>query len=174
MIEQYPIPQPQQGEANKRFQSPADICQHEYELRRMDCINGASQYRQQCVKCGKATGAISLSTISLQQKRDASAFDKDMANRVHQAAWEHWRLSAEYDREVKWQAWYATYLESDVWHRRRAAVIARAGGICEACRKAKAVMAHHTTYVHVGAEPLYDLVAVCKSCHDQVHGQVTP
>lgn len=63
---------------------------------------------------------------------------------------------------------YNAYLRSPVWQKKRTLVIQRAGGICEACRSAPAVQAHHLTYNHVFCEPLFDLVAVCIRCHDEI------
>ena len=73
-----------------------------------------------------------------------------------------------YDRpapQVDWWAWYRGYLQTPVWAEKRRLVFERARGTCEACGQAPAEQVHHLNYKHVGREPLFDLVAVCASCH---------
>jgi 5-methylcytosine-specific restriction endonuclease McrA len=50
-------------------------------------------------------------------------------------------------------------------------VIERADGLCEGCRSAEAVHVHHLTYKHCGNEFLWELVAICRECHERVHGR---
>lgn len=52
--------------------------------------------------------------------------------------------------------------------------VARARGVCEGCRSARATQVHHLTYQHAGhvvpgGELLWELVAVCDDCHDRAH-----
>lgn len=68
-----------------------------------------------------------------------------------------------------WWDWLDGYMESRVWKDKRALVFQRANDICECCRLEPAEMCHHLHYKHVGAEPLWDLVAICGSCHDDLH-----
>lgn len=67
-----------------------------------------------------------------------------------------------------WWRWYSAYLESAPWKHRRALVLKRSGGVCEGCGIEHATEVHHTTYQHVGNEMLWELRAICKSCHDMV------
>jgi hypothetical protein len=67
--------------------------------------------------------------------------------------------------------WYKGYMESEEWKEKSRLVIERGNGICEACRHSPATQAHHLNYEHVGEEPLYDLAAVCKPCHEKIHGR---
>jgi 5-methylcytosine-specific restriction endonuclease McrA len=177
MIERYHIPQPSREGAERRFQDPTASCDHTYEVRRFLCSNGAVQYRKQCTKCGKGLPAMAKRTLSLHQLKNAPLFDRDLQENVRHAAWEHHKAKREQietARGAKWWAWYNTYLESPVWARRRAAVLRLSGGLCEACGEPNATIAHHLKYDHVGAEPLYDLVAVCTSCHTQIHQMEAP
>jgi len=72
------------------------------------------------------------------------------------------------EAELEWRKWYADYLLSPEWKARRAATLARCGGICEACGKTKAAQVHHTTYDHAFHEPLWELRGVCEACHDEI------
>lgn len=68
------------------------------------------------------------------------------------------------------KGWYAWYLTTPEWDRRRRAVLRRAGHTCEGCGAiGLALQVHHLSYKHVGAEFLWELVAVCDPCHDLVH-----
>lgn len=69
-----------------------------------------------------------------------------------------------------WRTWYAAYLRSAAWSAIRAKVIRRAKGLCEGCGEARASDVHHLTYAHVGAEFLFELVALCRACHVRWHG----
>lgn len=65
---------------------------------------------------------------------------------------------------------YADYLASPEWREKREAVRLRALGRCEFCGAAMAHV-HHVRYPkRLGTEPLSDLIAVCKTCHDKSHG----
>jgi hypothetical protein len=65
---------------------------------------------------------------------------------------------------------YHEYLESAEWRAKEEAVIRRADGVCERCRRALADHVHHLHYRSVGHEQLCDLWAVCKPCHDYLGG----
>lgn len=70
-----------------------------------------------------------------------------------------------------WWSWYQGYLLSPEWQKRRAAVLKRAQGQCEGCGRRGATEVHHTTYAHVGNEPLFELRAVCDRCHKAITSQ---
>lgn len=42
--------------------------------------------------------------------------------------------------------------------------------ICECCKKNKSVNVHHRNYQNVGNEKYWDLIALCKECHNLKHG----
>ena len=68
------------------------------------------------------------------------------------------------DRKVDYQA----YLESDTWKHKRNQIMKMAGYKCRKCG-APAVDVHHETYRRLGNEPLTDLTAVCRNCHNRLH-----
>lgn len=63
---------------------------------------------------------------------------------------------------------HGDYLRSPEWRAKRDAVLRRDGYMCQACLQNQAVQVHHKTYRHWGNEPLFDLVAVCEICHDEI------
>jgi hypothetical protein len=66
---------------------------------------------------------------------------------------------------------YYAYLESPEWKAKRDVVLCRDRFLCQACRAAKATEAHHLTYEHLGREPLFDLIAVCRSCNARLRAR---
>ena len=65
---------------------------------------------------------------------------------------------------------YEKYLQSDEWKARRGLVIARCGGLCEACLSVPATQVHHTNYDSIYNEVLWCLKGVCRPCHEKIHG----
>ena len=143
-------------------------CKHlNYVLTKLIARNGVIQYKWQCDRCGKKTGAISYTKLSESEISSAIEADETLSyaynKQMRELAQGHER-----DFNAAWWRWYNQYLESCVWKERRAKVIYRAKGVCEACGEARPTEVHHLTYNHVGSEPLFDLVAVCHECHDQL------
>ena len=64
---------------------------------------------------------------------------------------------------------YTAYLESAEWAEKRRLVLRSAAGRCAGCHRVRALEVHHTTYSHIGAELLYQLIALCRECHSRTH-----
>lgn len=150
---------------------PEPECEHEYKPVKVVISNGL-RVKKQCQLCGSTSGFVPNNSVSnpsalpdvdekllgLRSRR----YEQRQADRTRRDA-----ARAEAFNRL-WWAWYADYLKSPIWAERRQLVLYRAGGICEACRAAPATEAHHLTYDNVGQEPLFDLVAVCQSCHQNI------
>lgn len=153
-------------------------CAHEQKQRRKRTVRGGGfQYVDQCLKCGRPmTNPISRAkALEANGGVEPPPFDDALL-----AAWEQEgadgakRIIGEYGSREEFERaeffkWYDEYLASDVWLQKRQKVIQRAGGECEGCLSAPATAVHHLTYQHVGNEYLFELVAVCESCHDKLH-----
>jgi 5-methylcytosine-specific restriction endonuclease McrA len=127
------------------------------------------QLRHQCLECGR------ILTSSLKHSLatpDTPEISREEAMRYHRKRLDE-LAQAQRERELsneQWRARYDAYIGSDAWAVRREQVISRAGGICEGCREAEAVQAHHLSYRNMGNEFLWELVAICRNCHERVHG----
>jgi hypothetical protein len=66
---------------------------------------------------------------------------------------------------------YQAYLCSREWGLKKEAVRKRCGGICERCCVNEMDHTHHLTYARKYNEPLEDLRALCKPCHEYTHGK---
>lgn len=73
--------------------------------------------------------------------------------------------------DTEWFAEHAAYLETAEWAFRRGQVLNRDGYRCQArlpgCR-GDAVQVHHLSYKHWRNEPLFELTAVCATCHEAI------
>jgi 5-methylcytosine-specific restriction endonuclease McrA len=132
-------------------------------------------YHIHCSQCGSIVKRLSKSEV---MKIDTASiveypseyFDKkrrDEYEQRHQA----WQKEMQDERDKKdreWLAWYEKYLESEAWQQKRGLVLKRANWMCEGCGKNRANQVHHLTYERVGDEMLFDLVAICKECHDKI------
>jgi hypothetical protein len=63
---------------------------------------------------------------------------------------------------------YRSYLRSGHWMALRSAYLARFGAGCQVCGRSPMDI-HHRTYRRLGAEPLTDLVGLCRECHQAAH-----
>jgi len=77
-------------------------------------------------------------------------------------------------RHDAWRAEHDRYLRTAQWARRRAAVLRRAGYRCEGCGQRQATQVHHLHYRRWRREMLFDLVAVCETCHRLIHDLDAP
>ena len=68
----------------------------------------------------------------------------------------------------KYSEHYKYYLQSRAWQIKRQQVLKRDNYVCQACLNVKATEVHHKTYLHLGDEPLFDLVSVCGTCHNKL------
>lgn len=143
-------------------------CQHAFSIRRYFKKNGAEVFQNQCTKCGEPGSVIAKSNLTPGQIDRALPFDDALRTAGYEA--KSLKRDQETNKQKKhlnqaWWVWYDGYLASSIWKEKRRLVMLRAQGVCEACRSESATEVHHLSYAHVGKEPLFDLVAVCKSCH---------
>lgn len=130
------------------------------------------QLRRQCQSCG-----CLLKNAVAHALAKANTPDVDIEHLKVFLESTQGRTQIIYDRQTvqaKWKAEmkekYADYLDSSEWRERHRLVMLRAGGICEGCRTRQASQVHHLTYDNIGEEFLWQLVAVCRSCHERYHG----
>lgn len=74
-------------------------------------------------------------------------------------------------RQSEWWAQYHRYINSPEWRAKADRRLAMDKRQCQArlphCTLS-ASQVHHLTYDHFGNEPLFELVSVCRSCHEQL------
>jgi len=125
----------------------------------------------QCFRCGSIVGQW-IPHDKVLNKDQVPNFDDTLKSKYLATVREYKTEFSEIKREIEktdFDAWYAEYLKSDEWKQKRALVLARCADICEGCRKKRAIIVHHKTYINVGREFLFELVGLCKECHDSLH-----
>jgi hypothetical protein len=79
---------------------------------------------------------------------------------------------------IAWWEAYNAYLQTEIWRRKRQFVLERCKGRCEGCFENFAAEIHHLRYPQnvlpgskewIAQEKLFTLVAVCHSCHADLH-----
>lgn len=156
-------------------------CEHlEFAVRYRDALNGRRYYGQ-CMRCGRSVGQLARSTILPEQLQAAREFDDSVSERWEARQQESATRIREKYEALAWrraqddlraqQEAYEQYMSSAAWKRKRMQVLEREQHLCQGCRINRAVHVHHTTYDHFGDELLFELVAVCQSCHERIHGR---
>jgi len=71
---------------------------------------------------------------------------------------------------------YNEFLASALWKAIKAQIRGRSKRVCEFCRYNRSYAVHHRYYSKSGwgKEDLRDLMDVCKTCHDFIHGYPHP
>jgi len=142
------------------------------ERRRFICSNGSAQIRLQCISCGKTSQPVKreenddkLSEVDydmwrnmydlLQKQETALNIEKHEQEQAHQ-------------KEER-QKEYSEYLQSSRWHEIRAKVLERDNHLCQGCLMKRASQVHHMTYENIYNELCFQLVSLCRECHEKTH-----
>ncbi len=125
----------------------------------------ALSLREQCPDCGKLFGQAISHSKAGPDTPEADLKAADQYLKLEQA--EHQRLRDKQNEE--WWGWYNEYRRTELWRERRALVLKRANYICEGCGINRATEVHHLTYDNVCQEFLWQLVAICRDCHERHH-----
>jgi hypothetical protein len=157
----------------------SQLCEHrDTEVRKTVNRAGVRIHVRQCMRCGRSLGQVKRIGI-------AAPFDQELLDLVvaeytafHESRVRRWqeeeaaRLNQREERRRRRQREYEQYLSGPVWRRKRALVMRRCDGVCEACGVEEATQVHHVAYPeNFGEEPLWDLRGVCRSCHRLIHGR---
>jgi hypothetical protein len=133
--------------------------------------------REQCLSCGKLFGQSVSHTRARPDTPTADLKAAEQYLKLEQAEREAGRLAEASERQrsrdaskQEWDAWYEKYRQTDAWRERRERVLKRANYVCEGCRINRATEIHHMTYDNTGDEFLWQLVAICRDCHERFHG----
>jgi 5-methylcytosine-specific restriction endonuclease McrA len=143
----------------------------------MENKGGARVYRWHCSLCGSVFGAVisSKAVVGLTVRRHHRTAVEEEARSARVIDWVttesiRRREHKEKAEDAAWHARHEAHLQTPKWKALRHRVMARANGVCEGCGMAQATDVHHLTYVRLGDEMLFDLVAVCRNCHNKIHG----
>jgi hypothetical protein len=150
---------------------PLRVCSHcdvsqAFELRRRTIKGGTTRPEWQCLGCGQSTGQpVSPGRVPDWQSRPA--WDEALSRQYADTA-ETERLREATEELARKRVAYAAYRRSNAWHAKRTKILRR-DPVCAACGEAPSAQAHHLTYDRIFREPLFDLVGVCRPCHEELH-----
>lgn len=141
-------------------------------VRRRDRL-GRFSYWHQCAECGRFVRALKLADVIAEAgSLEVADADEDGPRRADQFEGDRARERLEEEKRLKREEWRdaaSIYYVSDEWREKRDRVIRRAGGICEGCGIKDASQVHHVSYEHFGNEMLWELRAICRTCHESLH-----
>ena len=138
-------------------------------LRLRRARNGVGHAFRQCLACGRAVGSAMRMDLALAEAGGPlPAFDDDLSDFWYQTVISA-RLQRREQQQVERRLEYEAYLCSPEWADRRRLVMERERGNCQGCQSRRAVDVHHRTYAHCTDEFLFELVALCRQCHERLH-----
>jgi 5-methylcytosine-specific restriction endonuclease McrA len=133
-------------------------------IRYRDTVTGTRQYRAQCLNCGDGVGNF-IKHSDIESPALVEPFDDRLEESYNCLKRDRYNELNQVNRQSWWDE-YNAYMQTPEWKQRRAQVLKRDRHICQACLNAVASEVHHKTYDHFKQEPLFDLVAVCRPCHE--------
>jgi hypothetical protein len=154
-------------------------CEHNFTTMLIENSNGATHVRKLCTKCFYLQSGIKKSeyspnqlaklprrtleqyyefknTIPRQEDEEKSEFIKTI-----------WNKRSEYNFNVRHKQ-YEEYLNSPEWKLKRNIIMKRYNFVCQMCNET-ATDVHHITYRHVKNEYHFELVPLCRKCHENWH-----
>jgi hypothetical protein len=148
-------------------------CDHkETALRRKVSSSGIATAWHQCTNCGVKVGKQTPKAKLGDSLQSLPLWDMDLEMQFYRSREELHRQTVEQQElqaRQEWDRLYEEYLTTPEWQERKRLVMERACGLCEGCRRNAATDVHHLTYAHAGDEFLFELVAVCRGCHERLH-----
>lgn len=150
-------------------------CHHDNrEIRHKINSIGAKIYYSQCLQCGEQGNAIAKSTIDSITMERCVPVDDQIGKTLQKARLDAYNREIEalqrvYQQELDHR--YARYLNSPEWQEKRKRVFIRSHGWCEGCGIKQAEEVHHRNYDHLFDEYLFELLALCRKCHEKIHGR---
>lgn len=128
--------------------------------------NGTKAIKKQCLVCG-FTSSNNFKLSLVESWDSLPEFSENLRESYYNKQSEK-RKKEFLNKKEEWFVGYSEYLKSESWLTKRTLVLKRDGNLCQSCLTNKAVQVHHLTYKHVFNEPLFELISICKACHDLI------
>jgi Leucine-rich repeat (LRR) protein len=107
--------------------------------------------------------------IALKEAQDLKDEKKWKEKRDNDQGWANEQLDGEYHFMSRIEK--EKYLNSSKWKLIKNAVINR-DNACVSCSRTEDLNVHHLHYLRLGRENLNDLVALCSTCHSELHAKL--
>jgi hypothetical protein len=136
--------------------------------------NGSKHFGTQCLQCGDWCALPK----KIKQNLPALVFDAPDYDPEIRESWfrDQSRLRSEQSKEtiLTSRQRLEEYYSSPAWNEFRSARLEFnrkfLNGLCEICRRNPAIQCHHMTYARAYNEWLFDVAALCRECHEAIHG----
>jgi 5-methylcytosine-specific restriction endonuclease McrA len=141
---------------------------HKMDFVKFKREDGVEMLRKQCFCCGEVSRDLKKSLVqSFNLLQECNYSIRDLKYVFLK------EVRESLDKIKNQEAWdeYNQYLNSDKWKLKRKKVLERDNYLCQACLTNKAEEIHHLTYENIYDEPLYQLISVCKRCHDKIEAK---
>lgn len=154
--------------------------EHSFEFVYMVQSNGTYKIKRQCIKCGEHDGkAYKHSEISDLKYKIKVGLIKEFNPKLGVADYElFYQIQQKQIQEQKdnivnekeqWRKEHQEYLKSPKWKNIRQKVLRRDNFICQGCLENQATEVHHLTYKHWKDELMFELISICRTCHEKEH-----
>ena len=131
--------------------------------------SGRNNIVGQCSVCGRHNGNKKTEDALRYYGdiRNVPLWNEELRKAGYKANAEHHRKESE-QRRTEWFKDYNAYLRTPEW-REKSRMVRERSPTCQGCRKQPSEEAHHMHYDNVGQEFLFELIALCRKCHDRFH-----
>lgn len=164
---------------------PKDCTHPEHVRCRRVVAKGYVHFVKQCLTCGDSLGSIAKNSVPESERDGLPEWNEEIRKAWDTEHTRQWRLyrerkDAEFEsRRSDLRIQHAEYLDTPQWQDRRTRRLQLDNYRCQAqlpgCAQ-RATEVHHLSYRFHGNEPLFDLVSVCRGCHEAIsamEGRIT-
>ena len=130
--------------------------------------NGSTHVARQCSTCGVKTETLLKSSYTPEQIASLPRWNDNLSSEYQASVRDRFKRKKQAESKAWWRN-YQDHMASPKWMEIRDRVLAREHEVCQGCGRRRAVHVHHATYEHVGDEFMFELIAVCKACHERIH-----
>jgi hypothetical protein len=152
-------------------------CKHSrFELTKWRTSNNVIVFRNQCLDCGRIANQKGAKKYSKGNEywfnKNAEEFSRDINTKTYSKISEYIDKKIndyELKRKEQKDLDYKKYLQTPEWKAKRERVLIRDNYLCQGCLQNRAVDVHHMSYANFGDELFFQLISLCKECHEKVH-----
>lgn len=144
--------------------APEECACKRTEVRERQIRGGSKQFVHQCLDCGESVGS------PVKQFGTVAIFDEPFRE-SYRARTNALRESAKAEASAYWWGQYKRYMEGPEWKFTRTKILGRDKQVCQGCLLGVATEVHHLSYNNFGKEFAFELISLCRPCHERIHAE---
>lgn len=154
------------------FNNDFECNNHKLEYVKVYHADGSAHIKRQCGNCGCVSNKL-IQKHTVKEWPNIPELDEELNDNKERGAItlelskSRQKVSREEGLNLFLQA-HSKYLKTDEWRKKRELVLKRDKNLCQSCLDRNATEVHHLSYKFWRNEPLFDLISVCKPCHDLI------